>query len=156
MPRSLVTVDRPKLIVVDASVAIWAVLPFVSTVAVIDRLMDWRADDVRLVAPMLWLVECTSAIRAIAHGGHITNDEGRRALEDVLALEVDLISVTSQHARSAFEWARRTGQRRAYDGFYLAVAEELQAELWSADRRLVHGARSAGAAWVHWLGETAE
>lgn len=72
--------DRPKLIVVDASVAIWAVLPFVSTVAVVDRLVNWRASDVRLVAPMLWLVECTSAIRAIVHGGHISIDEGRRAL----------------------------------------------------------------------------
>jgi predicted nucleic acid-binding protein len=34
----------------------------------------------------------------------------------------------------------------AYDSFYLALAETLRSELWTADKRLVN---AAGVSWVH-------
>ena len=33
------------------------------------------------------------------------------------------------------------------------LAEELGAELWTADRRLVNGAHQAGVIWARWIGE---
>ncbi len=136
-------------IVIDASLAIWAVLPIVSAVDTLDLIAQWRLADIRLVTPMLWLAECASAIRGVVQSGSISIDEGHRALEDVLALEVDSLPMTPAQTRVAFEWADRLGQRRAYDGFYLALAEEIGAEFWSADRRLVNGTRRLGASWVH-------
>ena len=53
----------------------------------------------------------------------------------------------------ALRWATRLNQRPAYDAFYLAVAQRLDAELWTADRRLCHNARQAGADWVHFMDE---
>lgn len=102
---------------------------------------------------MLWLAECASAIRATVHTGMITLDEGRQAVEDILALEIETLSMTAEQTRAAFEWASRLGQRRVYDGIYLAVAEELDAELWTGDQRLVRAARSARVNWVHGIGE---
>lgn len=53
---------------------------------------------------------------------------------------------------SAFDWAEKLGQSKAYDSFYLALAETLRAPLWTADRRLANAARQIGISWVHAVG----
>ena len=53
----------------------------------------------------------------------------------------------------ALRWADRLGQSKAYDGQYAALAESLEAELWSADERLVHCLKAQGVSWAHWIGE---
>lgn len=156
MQRTSDTASYRSAVVVDASLAVRAVLPLVATMDATSQLAEWRRNDVRLIAPALWLAECTSAIRGLVHLGHLTRDEGHQALGDIEALEIELIPITHRLARDAFEWAERIGQRRAYDGFYLALAEQLCLALWSADRRLVRSARSAGADWVHWVGTGAD
>ena len=55
--------------------------------------------------------------------------------------------------RIAFDWATRLRQKGAYDGFYLAAAEQLGAELWTADQALVNNALQVGVSWVRWMGE---
>jgi predicted nucleic acid-binding protein len=137
-----------RTIVVDASLAIWVVVPVVSPVDPLDFLLQWRREGARIAAPMLWLAESASALRALVHTGAISLEEGRHALHDLLALEVELLPMTPEQTRAGFEWATRLGQRRAYDAFYLALAEELGAELWCADQRLATSARQAGATWV--------
>jgi predicted nucleic acid-binding protein len=45
-------------------------------------------------------------------------------------------------------------QTKAYDAFYLAVAEKMEAELWTADRHLSNRCRNdLGLEWVHWINE---
>lgn len=139
----------PPPIVVDASIAIWAVLPVVASVDTTNLFVEWRQNRRPLVAPMLWLAECVSAIRGIVYAGMISPDRGRVAIEDLLTLEVEAVSMGPQQCRSAFQWAERLGQARAYDGFYLALAQELMGELWTADQRLVNAARQVGVTWVH-------
>jgi predicted nucleic acid-binding protein len=56
--------------------------------------------------------------------------------------------------RAAFDWATRLRQKPAYDGFYLAAAEKMGAEFWTADRALANNAHQIGAGWVHWMGES--
>jgi hypothetical protein len=41
--------------------------------------------------------------------------------------------------------SNRLGQSKAYDGFYLALAEQSNAEFWTADQCLVNSARQLGA-----------
>jgi len=79
--------------------------------------------------------------------------QGRAALEDIFALQVQILPITEAIGRSAFDWAERLNQARAYDALYLALAESLPAELWTADRRLVDRARQIGVTWVRWIGE---
>jgi predicted nucleic acid-binding protein len=102
---------------------------------------------------MLWLAEGVSAIRRAVFAGRVSEPTGNQALEDLLALPVDTRPITAAHCRAAMAWAKRLGQARAYDAFYLALAEELTAEFWTADRRLASGAAQAGAPWAHWIGE---
>jgi predicted nucleic acid-binding protein len=55
---------------------------------------------------------------------------------------------------NALRWAERLGHSRTYNAQYLAVAEQWGLPLWTADQRLVNGARQVGVTWVHWVGET--
>jgi predicted nucleic acid-binding protein len=84
----------------------------------------------------------------------IAAERAREAVEDLFALEIETAPLDAPLSRSALAWAERLGQSRAYDGFYLALAEGLGAEVWTADRRLANGAQKVGAAWVHWIGDT--
>lgn len=141
------------MIVLDANVAIWLVLPGFAALDVSGAFARWRRERTRLLAPMLWLAECVTAIRTGVYYRAITQQEGERALEDLLGLEVELMPLTASLSRSAFEWSRRLGQSRAYDAFYVALAEERGVGLWTADRRLANAAGQTGAAWVRWIGE---
>jgi len=143
-------------IVVDANVGVWAVLPVAAGVDAVQKFASWRQGGRRIVAPPLWLAECVSAVRQIVADGVIDEQTARIAVEDILALDVELVPVGRDECLRALAWAGALGQRNAYDAFYLAVAERLNAELWTADRRLANAAHGLGAAWVHWIGESDE
>ena len=58
-------------IVVDANVAILAILPVVQSRPDVLALFGmWHGDGNRLCAPDLWPVEVTSAVRRYVHSGH--------------------------------------------------------------------------------------
>jgi predicted nucleic acid-binding protein len=50
-----------------------------------------------------------------------------------------------EQASRAFAWTRRLDRAAAYDSFYLALAEELNCDLWTVDHRL---ASAANQPWV--------
>lgn len=113
----------------------------------------WHQDAVALVAPSYWPIEIASALRRLEWNGDLTGAEADRAFERALELGVELFPLDLELGRSALRWARRLDQAKAYDGFYLALAEAADAELWTADLRLARGARQAGVAWVRGLRE---
>jgi predicted nucleic acid-binding protein len=81
-------------------------------------------------------------------------EEGRTAIDDVIALDITVIAMTPAHCRAAFSWADRLGQSKAYDGFYLALADELAATFYTTDQRLVNSAQQKGISWVTWIGDS--
>ena len=52
----------------------------------------------------------------------------------------------------AFDWAARFNRPAAYDAYYLALAEMMESEFWTADERLYKAIR-ANFPNIHWLGE---
>lgn len=141
-----------SIVAIDASLATRIFLPASSSVDAERLLAEWREAGARVISSMLWLAESVSAIRKAVFARAITGSEGRDALADLLRLGVEPIAIDSDQCRSALQWAERLGQSRAYDGFYLALAEKLSAPLWTADKRLANAARQAGVAWVHSVG----
>jgi predicted nucleic acid-binding protein len=95
-------------------------------------------------------------IRQGIYTGLISKDEGQVAVDDVFALGVEVILTDRGLGKSALDWADRLGQSKAYDGFYLALAERLKAEFWTADKRLANRASQLGSTWAHWIGEEIE
>jgi predicted nucleic acid-binding protein len=138
-------------VVIDASLAVFSVLNTTHSAAAA-RAMDHLAQrgDVPC-APGLWWFEVTSVVHQYRFANLITETLAFQALELLTGgLGVQRVDVS---IRSAFDWATRLRQKAAYDGFYLVAAEQLGAELWTADRALVNNAQQIGAGWVHWMGE---
>jgi predicted nucleic acid-binding protein len=116
-------------------------------------MQKWKRAGVTLAAPDSWLIEVTSAVRKAVFMRLISADEALTSLDDLSALDVQMLSINLSLCKSAFQWASRLNQSKAYDGLYLALAERLGEEFWTGDERLVHQTQQLGCTWVHWVGE---
>jgi predicted nucleic acid-binding protein len=108
---------------------------------------QWQLDKRQLAAPTLLRYEVTNALYRYQKQGLLSEEIVRIGLNAALTLPIQLHSETDLYRR-ALALAERFALPAAYDAHYLAVAEQLDAELWTADRRL---ARAVGSAlsWVH-------
>jgi len=139
-----------SLAVVDASIVLRLVLPDMlrePCKALIARLVG---EGFELIAPALWAYETTSALCKAVHFGVLTPEEGKRALAQVMTLGVRLVPPDDVQNQQAFEWTLRLKRASAYDSYYLALAETLGCDLWTADRRLLN---AMDLPWVRWVGE---
>jgi predicted nucleic acid-binding protein len=75
----------------------------------------------------------------------LTPSEALEALAVAQGLDVALIPPDDTQIALALEWTVRLNRVAAYDSFYLALAETLQCELWTADQRLCN---AVGLPWV--------
>ena len=126
----------PKPLVVDASLIFRLILPGPHQADVQSLVAGWLASGYELHAPSLWVYELTSALCKTVYFGQITEEEGEHALALAQRLGVRSVAPYDELVQSAFQWTRRLERAAAYDSFYLALAEGLQCELWTADRRL--------------------
>lgn len=143
----------PGFLVIDTGVAVWAVLPMIAAEDTLPTIRHWRTRGFRIAAPSLLFAEGTSVIRRLIHSGLLTEEEGLTALADIFELSIEIIPLSSEHCRAALRWADRLGHAKAYDGFYLAVAEERHAELWTTDEHLVRKAKQLDITWIRGIGE---
>lgn len=142
-------------VVIDASIGVHSVLDSSLSIKVDAAWERWRDRRASIHAPALWLNEVTSVVHRTFMQGLMSEEQATEALNRALELELDWVAETPELCRSAFRWASRLGQHAAYDGFYLALADELRAEFWTADLRLVRAMQAAGLDWAHGIDELA-
>ena len=111
----------------------------------------WKEDGVKVVSPGLLLFELTSVLRKKGHRGLLSPEERERAFDTVHRLPVQVLTPSDLHRR-AWELATRFNRPAAYDAHYLALAEMMNCEFWTADRRLFNVVKDE-LSWVHWLGK---
>lgn len=140
----------------NANLVVALLLPLPYSDAVTRRFQAWKRSGVGLISPLLLEYEVVSVLRKAVVAGLLTADLAAEALEDILALGIVCIAPTPALHRHALQWAGRLGQAKAYDAHYLALAEQEQSELWTADRRLAHSAQQAGASWAVWIGDSGD
>jgi len=121
--------------------------------AVVRLWEQWDAEGKQLTAPTLLYYEVTNALYRYQKQRLMSESAVRLALQAALALNLQLHSDASLHQR-ALELAERLSLLATYDAHYLALAERLGAELWTADRRLAQAVQAA-LPWVH-LAESSE
>jgi predicted nucleic acid-binding protein len=80
----------------------------------------------------------------------LTSNEGQRALIQAQRMAIRLVPHDDAQMLSAVAWAMHLDRAAAYDSFYLALAETLDCDLWTADRRL---ASAVGLPWVRYVGK---
>ena len=121
------------LYVIDAGVVVkWFIPEADSNIA--HQLLERYLQGVDTpVAPDLLIAECGNVFWRRYRQGDITPDEATESLADLLALQVPLVPATSL-VPSALQLALQH-QRTVYDALYLALAQERNCVLITADER---------------------
>jgi predicted nucleic acid-binding protein len=91
--------------------------------------------SVELVAPQLLVAECANALWHKVRRGEISAEEATLAAKLLAASEITLLPM-QMLVRSALSIAMELGHP-AYDCFYVAAAESIQAPLVTADQRFL-------------------
>lgn len=125
--------------VVDASIVVKWLIDEEHSEGARNLRRRWSDDGVVLTAPHLMPYEVSNALR-------------RRVAEGTITLEgaADLMTLTASHRVALYEahdfhsqalqLASRFSQRAIYDSHYLALAQALDCEFWTADERFYRAA----------------
>lgn len=102
-----------------------------------DLWSGWRTAQREFVAPVLLRFEVTNALHRLRRAGVVSDQTAHLLLDAALAESIILYADQDLHA-NALGFAARFDLPAAYDAHYLALANRLGVEFWTADRRLVH------------------
>lgn len=141
----------PSRVCVDASLAVRWVVPEDYSEQALDLLAAWGASQTELFAPTHMLYEVNSTLRFLVSQKVISDEIGDGAFSRLRKLRIRL---TSRAAIFPLAWklARHLNQPTTYDTVYLALAQILDCELWTADRKFYNVARSQ-APQIKWIGD---
>lgn len=134
-------------ICVDANLVIQLVLSGTYDSPVVSLWQNWHKYRYSIIAPTLLYYKVSNALHRYVVHGELLPEEALEGLEAVLDLGITLYGDRELHER-ALRLAERLSLPAACDAHYLALAETLEAEFWTADRRLVD-AVGAALPWVH-------
>ncbi len=140
----------PDHVVVDASLAAKWVVPEPDSAAARALVEQWRAAGLAIAMPVHGPTEVAGAIRRHQRLGAFDLEGAKRAFRDVLAVGLQIVDDPGLYVR-ALELADQYG-RSVPDAMYLALAESLGCELWTADG-VLKNAVSPSLAWVRLLGQ---
>lgn len=90
-------------------------------------------------------------LRTSVASRNITEREAEHALSTFLRLPIRAVSSSELYQR-AFVFAKNNHLPSMYDSLYVVAAQMVDAELWTADRRLFN-ALGPAAPWVRWIGD---
>jgi predicted nucleic acid-binding protein len=141
-------------VVVDANLCAAAVLEIKGMESAPLLFHNWIGEKRKLFAPDWWRSEVITIFRKHVFHKLITPEEAHQAIDDLDILDVTVLSLDKPLYHTALDWAEKIGQSKAYDSVYLALAESLNAEFWTADQRLVNSARAIKISWVKWIGDS--
>lgn len=119
--------------VIDAGVAVKWFIPEVDSDIAHQLLERYLQGIDTPVAPDLLIAECGNVFWRRCRQGDITPDEATESLADLLTLNVPLVPATSL-VQSALSLALQH-QRTVYDALYLALAQERNCDVITADER---------------------
>jgi len=106
------------------------------------------------MAPYLMPVEVANALYKRVMRQEISLQEAAALLDGLLSTRIELHEPAGVHIK-AMELAAELKQDAVYDAHYLALAEALNCELWTADERFYRAATS-GHTQVRWIGSFTE
>ena len=141
------------IVVPDSNIFIAQVIPLEYTEAAEHKLNQWLESGAELVVPSLWSYEIVSALRKAMTVGLLTQDQVEQGLDFIFSFQVRDVPPSTKLHQSALHWAIQLQQTVAYDAAFLALAESLEADFWTADKRLFNACQRLQVPWVYSLQE---
>ena len=137
-------------VVVDASLAVKWLVEEDNSDKAHAVLQSWVAQDITRIAPYLLPFEVANALYRRVLRGELDVGASTRMIARLLESQLELHQPPNLHAR-ALQLASQLRQGAAYDANYLALAESVGCELWTADERFYRAA-SRRVEHVRWIG----
>lgn len=128
-------------VVVDSNIAVALALDTERAPAIEERLRAWEETKEALHAPSLFRFEVANALTRNIAAGTIDSADAKVAWQRIVAIEISLHGLVDGPAVIAV--AAKLKRESAYDAAYVALAQELEAELWTLDGPLYRNAASA-------------
>ena len=138
--------SKSTTVCVDASVILRYVLQ-PENESIQSLWQSWISDEVSLVAPSLLFYEVTNALYQQQRNKVLSAETIWETLELSLDLPITLVNEANLHLK-AREIAMRFNLPATYDAHYLALAEWMEIDLWTADARLVNALKPFKVKWV--------
>lgn len=132
---------------VDANYALKLVLAEPESPKVRAQWVQWNDAGMTVVAPALWAFESHSVLRRKWFTGAITEAEARDGWQALLHQGITVVDPPGLFDRAlalSIELSRPT----TYDMTYMAVADLLGCDLWTADQRVINAA-GGRFPWLH-------
>ena len=123
-----------KTVVVDISLGIKWVLAEPDTNTAEALLAEWDSNGDRMIAPSLFMVEAANVLFQSIRQGLLSQAEAETALTALADNGPELIRDDSLSKR-ALALTGELGLQQCYDSHYLALAEQENAEFWTADKK---------------------
>ncbi len=130
---------RSSMLCLDANILIRRVTE-PDNASIQDLWRGWRSAQREFVAPVLLRFEVTNALHRLRRARVVSDRTTHLLLDAALAESITLYADQNLHA-AALDFAARFDLPAAYDAHYLALADRLDVEFWTADRRLAHTVR---------------
>lgn len=140
----------PSRVCVDASLAVRWVVPKDYSEQALDLLEEWGTAQTELFAPTHMLYEVNSTLRFLASQGVISAEIGDGAFARLRKLRIRY-TLRAEIFPLATKLARELNQPTTYDTVYLALAQLLECDMWTADRKFYNATRLR-ASEVKWIG----
>lgn len=141
-------------VVVDASLAYKWLVREEYTDKALAILRTWLNEGIIPAAPHLLPFEVSNALHKRVIRGELTVEGAVDLIGNLLTSEIEFHNPWNLYGK-ALETASRFRQAAAYDAHYLALAESLDCELWTADEKFYRSVRQE-MGQVHWIGEFGE
>ena len=138
------------MVVVDASIVVKLFVPEQYSDQAKSLASSWEADSTLLVAPDFMASEFASALRKKIQEGILSGREAQSLISELYRSGIEFRPSRPLHER-AIDLAVELNQRLAYDAHYLALAESLDDDFWTADEPFYRAARGQYPR-VKWIG----
>src|SRR5215217_1332859 len=137
-------------VVVDSSLAIkWIFVEDWSAEA-ISQLRDWIDQGTERIVPSWFMCELANVMFQRVRDRLLSLREAQDNLRDIVRF-VHILDAEPAVSVRALKVARDLAQRASYDAHYVALADQIGCELWTADARFWNAA-SPTFPFVKWLG----
>ena len=138
-------------VVADANIVVSWLIPVDYSPQAHALRQTWEQGCTRIAAPCLLRSEVANAIHRYVVQQIITLDRALELIDRFLEQDIEIIEAPNL-CRQALELSSALNQRAAYDCHYLALAQSLNCEFWTADRRFYNTANQSYPR-VRWIGE---
>jgi predicted nucleic acid-binding protein len=135
-----------NIVCIDANFVVWLLSLEDLDNSYRQKWQEWQQNKYIIVAPTLLMYEVSNAFHRATIAQQITHDEAQFFLKEALKLGIQFYGDANLH-QEALVLANLYGLPATYDAHYLALAQRLQVELWTADRRLFNSV-SNSLSWV--------